>query len=59
MAQICMRQDFRAPAFERVKAFQRYLLDHGVTATIRASRGRDILAACGQLRGAARENKLP
>ncbi len=42
--------EFKRPDDIRVKAFQRYLLDRGVTATVRISRGRDILAACGQLR---------
>jgi 23S rRNA (adenine2503-C2)-methyltransferase len=34
---------------ERLLAFQRVLRAHGVNATIRESRGRDIQAACGQL----------
>ncbi len=34
---------------ERRERFQRLLLDHGVNATIRDSRGPDIAAACGQL----------
>jgi 23S rRNA (adenine2503-C2)-methyltransferase len=34
---------------ERVLGFQRLLLDRGVNATVRESRGRDIAAACGQL----------
>jgi 23S rRNA (adenine2503-C2)-methyltransferase len=42
--------EFQRPTDETVKAFQRYLLDRKVTATVRISRGRDILAACGQLR---------
>ncbi|MBS1960791.1 MAG: 23S rRNA (adenine(2503)-C(2))-methyltransferase RlmN [Bdellovibrionales bacterium] len=42
--------EFKRPDDVKVKAFQRYLLDRGVTATVRISRGRDILAACGQLR---------
>ncbi len=33
----------------RHERFQRLLLDHGVNATIRDSRGPDIAAACGQL----------
>jgi len=33
----------------RVDLFQRCLLDHGVNATVRESRGSDIAAACGQL----------
>jgi hypothetical protein len=33
-----------------VREFQKYLLNHDRVATVRISRGRDILAACGQLR---------
>lgn len=44
---------FRTPSPEAVSAFQQVLLDHHYTAILRASRGRDILAACGQLSGAA------
>jgi len=36
---------------ERVEAFQRILHDAGLTATIRESRGWEISAACGMLRG--------
>jgi 23S rRNA (adenine2503-C2)-methyltransferase len=36
------------PAARRAR-FQQLLLDHGVNATIRESRGPDIAAACGQL----------
>ncbi len=38
------------PPDEKVLAFQRILLQNGVRALIRESRGKDILAACGQLR---------
>lgn len=41
---------FRRPGREDVLAFQRVLREAGVNAHIRASRGRDIAAACGQLR---------
>jgi 23S rRNA (adenine2503-C2)-methyltransferase len=41
---------FKRPAEERVLAFQNILLNKGLTATYRRSRGRDIAAACGQLR---------
>ncbi len=41
---------YKRPSDEVVRKFQKYLLDRGVTATVRISRGRDILAACGQLR---------
>jgi 23S rRNA (adenine2503-C2)-methyltransferase len=42
---------FRAPSEATVQAFQRILMRHNYTAIIRASRGSDILAACGQLSG--------
>jgi 23S rRNA (adenine2503-C2)-methyltransferase len=41
---------YKRPSDEVVRKFQKYLLDRGLTATVRISRGRDILAACGQLR---------
>ena len=40
---------YEGSAVERRERFQRLLLDHGVNATIRDSRGPDIAAACGQL----------
>ncbi len=42
--------EFKRPTDDTVRKFQRYLLDRELTATVRISRGRDILAACGQLR---------
>ncbi|GJM18002.1 MAG: putative dual-specificity RNA methyltransferase RlmN [Phycisphaeraceae bacterium] len=41
---------FNRPASDDVHAFQHVLRERGVNAHIRASRGRDIAAACGQLR---------
>lgn len=41
---------FRRPGDGRVRRFQSLLRDAGVNCHIRASRGRDIAAACGQLR---------
>jgi 23S rRNA (adenine2503-C2)-methyltransferase len=41
---------YKRPDDTTVKAFQRYLVNRNLTATVRISRGRDILAACGQLR---------
>jgi len=41
---------FRRPPMEQVLRFQEVLLSHHYTATLRDSRGRDIQAACGQLR---------
>jgi len=40
---------FERPSDERVNAFARILAEHGVTVSVRTSRGRDIRAACGQL----------
>jgi len=42
---------FERSDMERVKRFQRVLLDAGYIATIRKTRGDDIDAACGQLAG--------
>nr|WP_281951816.1 23S rRNA (adenine(2503)-C(2))-methyltransferase RlmN [Nitrosophilus kaiyonis] len=41
---------YKRPEIEKVKNFQKYLLDHGVLCTIRESKGLDISAACGQLK---------
>jgi len=41
---------YQRPADDRVRAFQETLRERGVNTHIRASRGRDIAAACGQLR---------
>src|SRR5262249_48817391 len=41
---------FRTPAEERVKQFQSILIAAGIPAFIRRPRGRDIYAACGQLK---------
>ena len=43
---------FARPPLPRILAFQAVLLEHGLTATIRWSKGEDIGAACGQLREA-------
>lgn len=40
---------FARPSDERVDAFARELASHGLTVSVRKSRGRDIRAACGQL----------
>src|SRR5271170_7077074 len=42
--------DFTSPGEERVAAFQRTLRDAGIPAFVRRPRGRDIYAACGQLK---------
>ncbi|MDE3110809.1 MAG: 23S rRNA (adenine(2503)-C(2))-methyltransferase RlmN [Acidobacteriota bacterium] len=40
---------FNRPAPERVQEFQKILMDKGVLAFVRESRGQDVMAACGQL----------
>jgi len=42
--------DFGTPADQAVKAFQDLLVQAGIAAFIRRPRGRDIYAACGQLK---------
>ncbi len=42
--------NFRRPSFERISIFQRTLENQGVAVSLRASRGLDQNAACGQLR---------
>jgi 23S rRNA (adenine2503-C2)-methyltransferase len=42
--------DWRPSAPERLRAFAAVLEQEGVAATVRSPRGRDIAAACGQLR---------
>jgi len=42
--------DFTTPSPERVEAFQKILRDSGIPAFLRRPRGRDIYAACGQLK---------
>lgn len=42
--------DWRASAPQQIRAFARRLEDRGVSAAVREPRGRDIDAACGQLR---------
>lgn len=40
---------YKRPTTENVTRFQKYLHEHGVTATLRISKGQDIQGACGQL----------
>ena len=46
--------DLRPCPIERMEEFRDRLNDMGITATIRASRGEDIMAACGMLAGNSR-----
>ncbi|MFZ5865848.1 MAG: 23S rRNA (adenine(2503)-C(2))-methyltransferase RlmN [Thermodesulfobacteriota bacterium] len=50
-----MLEDLRSPAPERVTRFQEILMSRSLMAIIRKSRGRDVLAACGQLAGGSLE----
>ncbi|MEO0965681.1 MAG: 23S rRNA (adenine(2503)-C(2))-methyltransferase RlmN [Planctomycetota bacterium] len=50
---------YARPADDDVHRFQRVLRDRGVNAHLRASRGRDIAAACGQLRHEAAKDHQP
>jgi len=45
------RCSFRSPSQEAIDVFHKYLLDKHFTVITRASRGGDISAACGQLKG--------
>ncbi|HYL83510.1 MAG TPA: 23S rRNA (adenine(2503)-C(2))-methyltransferase RlmN, partial [Candidatus Angelobacter sp.] len=40
---------YREPAPEQIEEFRRILNDKGIPAFVRYSRGRDVMAACGQL----------
>ncbi len=52
--------DSLRPSSRRVQEnFRDGLNDLGITATIRASRGQDIMAACGMLAGAAKKQQPP
>lgn len=42
---------FKRPSEEKVKGFQEILMEGGLTAIVRISKGADISAACGQLQG--------
>lgn len=50
---------YDAPHQIIMENFRDRLSNHGITCTIRASRGEDILAACGMLAGEHRNNALP
>jgi 23S rRNA (adenine2503-C2)-methyltransferase len=42
--------DYRPPRGEAIRAFRAMLFEHGISNSVRAERGDDIAAACGQLR---------
>ncbi|NCN83950.1 MAG: 23S rRNA (adenine(2503)-C(2))-methyltransferase RlmN [Sphingomonadales bacterium] len=45
--------DYECSSPERIKAFSKIIFDAGISAPIRTPRGRDIMAACGQLKSAS------
>ena len=47
--------DFARPSPERIERFAAIVRAHGISTTVRYSRGVEIAAACGQLRAAALE----
>jgi 23S rRNA (adenine2503-C2)-methyltransferase len=49
---------FETPSEEQILAFQQYLIDHDVHVLRRKTRGREEMAACGQL-GKPGDRKLP
>jgi 23S rRNA (adenine2503-C2)-methyltransferase len=51
--------DFVTPGAERVAAFQKILRGAGIPAFVRRPRGRDIYAACGQLKRTVEAATLP
>jgi 23S rRNA (adenine2503-C2)-methyltransferase len=42
--------DYRPPTGDAIRSFRDILYEHGVSNSVRAERGDDIAAACGQLR---------
>ena len=51
--------EFETPSEERVAGFQKILRDAGIPAFVRRPRGRDIYAACGQLKRTVETATLP
>jgi 23S rRNA (adenine2503-C2)-methyltransferase len=51
--------EFRRPPLEGILAFQAILQEHGITATVRWSKGEDIGAACGQLNEPVVKESVP
>lgn len=50
---------YRTPSEGEILDFQRILAEHHYTAILRASKGSDILAACGQLSGSTSPDGTP
>ena len=49
--------DYHPPGGEVIRAFRSILFEHGVSNSVRAERGDDIAAACGQLRTRFESNR--
>ena len=49
--------DYKSPSGEDIRAFRNILFEHGVSNSVRAERGDDIAAACGQLRTRFEKNR--
>lgn len=49
--------DYRTPGPEAIRAFRNILFEHGISNSVRAERGDDIAAACGQLRTRFEQHK--
>lgn len=45
--------DYECSTPERIRAFSKIVFDAGISAPVRTPRGRDIMAACGQLKSAS------
>ena len=45
-----LSQLLKVPSPEKIRWFQKELLDRGYITTVRVTMGKDILAACGQLK---------
>ena len=50
--------NYGRPSIENMEKFQEYLHSHGITCTIRQSKGLDISAACGQLKEREKTTKV-
>jgi 23S rRNA (adenine2503-C2)-methyltransferase len=49
--------EYKPPSGEAIRAFRNILFEHGVSNSVRAERGDDIAAACGQLRTRFEKNR--
>src|SRR5437016_7025695 len=49
--------DFKSPSGEAISAFRKVLFEHRISNSVRAERGDDIAAACGQLRTRFEKNR--